>query len=586
MASRVIRSVAGRSRETGRARIVHQRARLAWPHTMTSANTTLRELVAHLARAQRAFDAGRVEEAEGAIRDALAIDPHNVQAADLRQRLAKTRAAAASAQTGPAGAAVATGRRPAPSAASPGRVPPDGWSTFEQRVRARRADHAVEEARNALAGRDPDGARAALAELDEVSPGDARRAPIVASLGGAAARATAAPAKPAATRRITATTVSPVVTWRPISSDPSPSPDIGGIALDRVSLHADPMPLERVIAGTAITAQPRPSPVVAPKQSRARAAVAMGAVAASALLGFWLFATRPQDSLWTIAQGQASPAVSEAPAAPARDTTAWDVGPGQTVPPLLEPFEEPLAGDEAVGTLGEPVDDPPPTDTAQSAATAPAPASVDMGESSRTAVASSRSTLNSRVSEPGTSFMRPADRVANTAPAEPPPAPLEAPVQSAIIAPDTRRTVDPRGDGLAVGAVTPVPGPPPAAVASPPAPVATRGTRVEASEVRSVLDGYADAFSTLDANATQRVWPGADVRGLTRAFDQLTAQTITFNRCDVNASGETADAVCVGRATWVPKVGDRSPRSEQRTWRFALGRDGDDWVIDRVQVQR
>jgi hypothetical protein len=336
MASRVIRSVAGRSRETGRARIVHQRARLAWPHTMTSANTTLRELVAHLARAQRAFDAGRVEEAEGAIRDALAIDPHNVQAADLRQRLAKTRAAAASAQTGPAGAAVATGRRPAPWAASPGRVPPDGWSTFEQRVRARRADHAVEEARNALAGRDPDGARAALAELDEVSPGDARRAPIVASLGGAAARATAAPAKPAATR--------------PISSDPSPSPDIGGIALDRVSLHADPMPLERVIAGTAITAQPRPSPVVAPKQSRARAAVAMGAVAASALLGFWLFATRPQDSLWTIAQGQASPAVSEAPAAPARDTTAWDVGPGQTVPPLLEPFEEPLAGDEAVGT--------------------------------------------------------------------------------------------------------------------------------------------------------------------------------------------------------------------------------------------
>jgi hypothetical protein len=109
---------------------------------------------------------------------------------------------------------------------------------------------------------------------------------------------------------------------------------------------------------------------------------------------------------------------------------------------------------------------------------------------------------------------------------------------------------------------------------------------MEASAVRSVLDGYADAFSTLDANATQRVWPGADVRGLTRAFDQLTAQTITFNRCDVNASGETADAVCVGRATWVPKVGDRSPKSEQRTWRFALGRDGDEWVIDRVQVQR
>jgi hypothetical protein len=371
-----------------------------------------------------------------------------------------------------------------------------------------------------------------------------------------------------------------------MSSDPSASPDLGAIALDRISLYGDPLPLERVIGGTAIAARPKPSPVVAPKRSRATAAVAVGAVAASALLGFWLFATRPEDSLWTIADGQASPAVVEAPAAPALDTTASGLGLSHTVPPLAEPFEEPLAHDEAVGTLGQPVDDPPPTDTPQPAATAPAPTSVDLGESSRTAAASSRSTLTSRLSEPGASFVRPADRVANTAPAEPAPAPLDAPVQSPIIAPDTRHTVDPRGDGLAVGAVTPMPGPAPAAVASPPAPVATRGPMVEANEVRSVLDGYADAFSTLDANATQRVWPGADVRGLARAFDQLTAQTITFNRCDVKASGESADAVCVGRATWVPKVGDRSPRSEQRTWRFALGRDGDEWVIDRVQVQR
>jgi hypothetical protein len=109
---------------------------------------------------------------------------------------------------------------------------------------------------------------------------------------------------------------------------------------------------------------------------------------------------------------------------------------------------------------------------------------------------------------------------------------------------------------------------------------------VETSAVRGVLDGYADAFSSLDASATQRVWPGVDVQGLRRAFDQLNAQTVTFNRCDVNASGETAEAVCVGRATWVPKVGDRSPKSEPRTWRFALGRDGGEWVIDRVQVQR
>jgi hypothetical protein len=77
-----------------------------------------------------------------------------------------------------------------------------------------------------------------------------------------------------------------------------------------------------------------------------------------------------------------------------------------------------------------------------------------------------------------------------------------------------------------------------------------------------------------------------DVRGLRRAFDQLSTQNITFSRCEVNASGETAQAVCTGRATWVPKVGDRSPKSEPRTWRFALGRDAGAWVIDGVQVQR
>jgi len=106
------------------------------------------------------------------------------------------------------------------------------------------------------------------------------------------------------------------------------------------------------------------------------------------------------------------------------------------------------------------------------------------------------------------------------------------------------------------------------------------------SAVRAVIDGYAEAFNALDASATQRVWPGVDQRGLRRAFEQLSAQSIAFNRCDVNASGDTAEAVCVGRATWVPKVGDRSPKSEPRTWRFAMGRDQGEWVIDRVQVQR
>lgn len=166
-------------------------------------------------------------------------------------------------------------------------------------------------------------------------------------------------------------------------------------------------------------------------------------------------------------------------------------------------------------------------------------------------------------------------------------------MESPIRAPETRRLAGPSGGEPLAREVTPLPAPPspaptPAPTAVPAAavaPAAAAGT-VDTSAVRGVLDGYADAFSSLNADATQRVWPGVDVRGLRRAFDQLSTQNITFSRCEVNASGETAQAVCTGRATWVPKVGDRSPKSEPRTWRFALGRDDGAWVIDGVQVQR
>jgi hypothetical protein len=164
------------------------------------------------------------------------------------------------------------------------------------------------------------------------------------------------------------------------------------------------------------------------------------------------------------------------------------------------------------------------------------------------------------------------------------PAPLDGPVQSPINAPEMRRAGDPRGGEGAARDMTPVPVPPPSAAAAAPAPVSHAAADVTA--VRAVIDGYAEAFNTLDASATQRVWPGVDQRALRRAFEQLSSQSIALNRCEVNASGDTAEAVCVGRATWVPKVGDRSAKSEPRTWRFALGRDQGEWVIDRVQVQR
>ena len=151
---------------------------------MTSAHTTLRELVTHLARAQRAFDAGHLDEAERAIADALALDPHNVQAADLRQRIRKDCQPADQGRAARA-AAVRPRRSPipvAPGASAAGRVSPTAWSTFEGRVRGRRADRAVADAQEALGRGDAEAAQAALEELDAISPGDPRRDAIVASL--------------------------------------------------------------------------------------------------------------------------------------------------------------------------------------------------------------------------------------------------------------------------------------------------------------------------------------------------------------------------------------------------------------------
>ena len=146
---------------------------------MTSAHTTLRELVGHLARAQRAFDAGRIEEADRALRDALAIDPHNVQAADLRQRLAKAPQPVIlpAYDTFEPPEPAERAERPRPVNTPPtGSISPAAWSTFEQRVRERRAERAVAGAQEALARGDQEAAAAALADLDAVSPHDARRA--------------------------------------------------------------------------------------------------------------------------------------------------------------------------------------------------------------------------------------------------------------------------------------------------------------------------------------------------------------------------------------------------------------------------
>jgi hypothetical protein len=102
--------------------------------------------------------------------------------------------------------------------------------------------------------------------------------------------------------------------------------------------------------------------------------------------------------------------------------------------------------------------------------------------------------------------------------------------------------------------------------------------------VLGTLYRYQEAFSTLDSNAAQQVWPDADVRALDRAFGQLAQQTFDLRSCDVGVAGERAEAMCTGTASYARKVGNKEMRVEARRWRFALRRDGGVWLIDRVEV--
>lgn len=105
------------------------------------------------------------------------------------------------------------------------------------------------------------------------------------------------------------------------------------------------------------------------------------------------------------------------------------------------------------------------------------------------------------------------------------------------------------------------------------------------SVVRTLLNRYASAYSALDADAAQRVWPGVNRAALSRAFDGLASQQISLGDCRIDVAAASARAVCAGSATWAPKVGDGASRTEARDWTFALARAATGWQIVSARVQ-
>jgi hypothetical protein len=124
--------------------------------------------------------------------------------------------------------------------------------------------------------------------------------------------------------------------------------------------------------------------------------------------------------------------------------------------------------------------------------------------------------------------------------------------------------------------------------AAAPAPVPTAPAPAESAQepaVRSVLNRYASAYSALDADAAQRVWPGVNRTALSRAFDGLASQQISLSDCRIDVAGTSARATCSGTATWAPKIGGGGSQSEARSWSFELARAGSGWEIVSARVQ-
>ena len=124
----------------------------------------------------------------------------------------------------------------------------------------------------------------------------------------------------------------------------------------------------------------------------------------------------------------------------------------------------------------------------------------------------------------------------------------------------------------------------PADIATSPAVLAAKPEPKPVDEsliVRSVLNKYERAYSSLDAGAASAVWPGVDRAALARAFQGLASQRVSLKACDVVVDGAAARAQCSGTATWIPKVGGGA-RTAARQWEFELRKRDGEWEIERA----
>jgi hypothetical protein len=127
------------------------------------------------------------------------------------------------------------------------------------------------------------------------------------------------------------------------------------------------------------------------------------------------------------------------------------------------------------------------------------------------------------------------------------------------------------------------PEPPPAARPTPPAgppPAAppVSNTAADQSEIRAVLQAYADAYSQLNTAAVKRVYPGVNEAGLKTSFGGLKSQQVAIvNEQFVNLTDSQATVTCTWQVAYVGVVGGQNRSSPRITIR--LQKSNGSWLI-------
>jgi hypothetical protein len=564
---------------------------------MESARSAVRELVAALTRAHHALEAGDQDAARQAVDQALALDPSNLAAQELLTKLSHIAASADE----PAVSAVQPRLREQPPIHADLRNTA-GWIGFEHRVRERRLARGFARLDEARTIGDQAAVQRELEELRLLAPRDPRvlvlfpteiTRPTEGTRSMESTRPTdgtrrAETTRPAASTRSMEST-RPTKTTRPTDETPAvrthvverpPIERVPARVLPPVPLPpppapvSDPLPLRLADTSELELSDPPVDmpdlfsnvpfshvPVAHPVRPTVARSHRRGAllIAAAVLLGVVLWSL-PVPSPTPVLRSavRSDPDVLAAPAelSPVQPPSPPEAAPESPhIDAILESPSTPVASTGESPTA--------PRSTAAigvpDALTRPVPSSI------APAAVEEVSTRNEPAPLPDVS--EPASAVAGNAAerelARSQPLTVDAPIA-------------PPSAAAEASAVSPRPQPA----------QATQPPRDDEAGVRSVIDGYRRAYSELDAAAARRVWPSVNEGALARAFGQLRNQTVTFERCDLVVESEGATAQCDGRADWAPQVGDRTPRSERRSWRFDLVRDGEDWTISRVQVQR